>query len=178
MVYCYLDKQCGVSYRAICCALLHDNGSVEYHISNQINTMWKFREGSLDCEAFVFPEDADLSRFQEYAEDIKDCYGYYEELMEPDEEVPFDEFRHPNFPTDILTVVMGPNKEGERMWLREIKRLNDGTVKAKLIDEPFNDEAGVHEGDVVTVVPMDMGRFGIMPFAILPWMEDLEGLRG
>ena len=35
------------------------------------------------------------------------------------------------------------------MWLRELRRCEDGSVLAKLIDEPFNPEMGVHVGDVV-----------------------------
>lgn len=173
LAYCYLDSMCGISYRVICCAKLSDDGDIAFNRCElgQIKMMMTYREGVLDGEAHIF-QDGELSEFSEHEERIKQGYGYYEELVSVNDEIPFDMFRHPSYPTDIFTIMLGPNKSGERMWLREVSRNEDGSVIAKLIDEPFNPEMGVHVGDIVTVIPYDVGTGEMKPLAILPWMED------
>ncbi len=94
------------------------------------------------------------------------------EQTDVNDEVPFDEFRHPSYPNDILVFFFAPDKKTEKIWVTEIRRESDGSIAAKVLNEPYNPLMGVHEGDTVRVIPQDLEDGQIIPVAILPWMQD------
>ena len=104
-----------------------------------------------------------MARFQHEADEIKECYGYHEDMVRLNGDDPFSAFRHPAYPKDIQAFFMAPNQERERMWVREEGRGEDGSITGILLNEPYNSEMGVHEGDTVRVIPLDKGDGNIAP---------------
>ncbi len=174
LAYCYFDKQCGVSFRVLCSAKKTEDGAVEYHKRESIRTMWTLRTGPEECDAEIISDVDALSEFISEGERIKEDYGHYENLISGPEGMPFEAFRHEDFPMDILTIMLSPNRNIEKMWLREVNCNENGSIDAKLLDDPFDPDMGVLTGDVVRVVAADTEE-GKVPYAILPWMiKDYE----
>lgn len=171
LTYCYLDDMAGLSYRAICWVTIDDEGSVTYHHEREMKTMLILREGGLNCNAAVY-EESDMTFFKKYADEIKRAYGYMKEQTTTNGDVLFDDFRHPSYPSDILAVFLSPDKKVEKMWVTETEVEDDGTIIAKLLNEPYNPLIGVHEGDLVKIIPYDMGDGKLTPIALLDWMRE------
>lgn len=169
LTYCYLDTMCGLSYKAICCAEITNEGHLMFSMSDKVTTAIIFREGGIIADAKLFEED-DLPPFKERAEQIKEIYGYHEELIKVNEDKPFDKFRHPSYPKDILVSFFPREGKTEDMWVTEKKILDDGSVQGILINEPFNPDFELHEGDAVLVVPYKTEDGEIIPIAKLPWI--------
>ena len=170
LTYCYLDSMCGLSYKAICWAYVSDEGKVEYHNARKITVGLTLREGGLECDAALFDEE-DMPLFQEKAESIKNIYGHMIEQTNISDEVPFDEFRHPSYPNDILVTFLSPDKNVEKIWVTEKERREDDTIVAKVLNEPYNSLMGIHEGDLVVVFPYEVDEDETIPMALLPWMR-------
>ncbi len=170
LTYCYLDTQCGLSYKAICCARLDGNEYIAFDVPEKTTTAMTIREGGIMGDAALFDEGGIMARFQHEADEIKESYGYHEDMVRLDEDDPFSEFRHPAYPKDIQVIFMAPNQGYERMWVREVEWKDDGSITGILLNEPYNSEMGVHEGDTVRVIPLDKGDGNIAPVAVLSWM--------
>ncbi len=170
LTYCYLDQQCGLSYRAICWATVFEDNSIKYHHDREMTTMLILREGGLNSDALVF-EESDMLFYKHHADHIKEAYGYMPDNTEIHEEVLFDDFRHPSYPNDILVVFLSPDQKVEKMWVTELGKAEDGAIMVKLLNEPMNPLMGVHEGDLVRVIPYDIGDGKQTPVAVLDWMK-------
>ncbi len=173
LTYCYLDGMCGLSYKAICCARISDNGRIQYTVPDRPNAGMTLREGAINSDAIIFDEEPEMAQFQKEADFIKECYGYDKESVAINDDIPFDKFRHPSYPMDIFTNLYTPDQKVEKIWLREVSRTEDGVITARFIDEPFNPLVGLHDGDTVKIIPYDKGDGEIEPTAVLPWMRDM-----
>lgn len=171
LTYCYLDSMCGLSYKAICWAYVSSSGKVEYHNAREMSVGLTLREGGLECDAVLFDEE-DMPQFQEEAENIKKIYGYMVNQTDISDDVPFDEFRHPSYPNDIIVTFLAPDKKVEKIWVTEKERRDDGIIIAKVLNEPYNPLMGIHEGDLVGVFPYEVDEGETIPMALLPWMKN------
>ncbi len=87
LAYCYSDRRAGLSYKAICCAKLSDDGTVEYHTDELPPRSLTIREGGLECPAEVIDEDdEDMEQFRKVADSVRKHYGYHKELIEDRED--------------------------------------------------------------------------------------------
>ncbi len=170
LTYCYIDSQCGMSFKGICWASVSKEGNIIYHHDRKMTTGLTIREGGLECDAAVF-EEKDMRLFQKHADEIKEIYGHLADQTDINGDVQFDEFRHPAYPNDILVSFYAPNKKLEKMWVREQSHSKDGVVTAILINEPYNPLLGLHEGDMVKVIGYDIGDGKMTPLAVLEWMR-------
>ena len=174
LTYCYLDSQCGLSYEVVCCArVFYDKGRFETHEPEVRNTAMRLREGSLECDAIILEDDDRVSRrYQDVADRIKENYGYYVDKVTVHPAIPFDAYRHPAYLSDIYTYFYTPQNNGmERMWIREISRDGD-EVLGRLLDNPYNELVELRQGDTVRIIPHKEDD-EVLPFAFLPWMEEL-----
>ena len=170
LTYCYLDRRAGLSYRAICCAKLSADGMVAYHADRNPSSSLIIREGGLECPAEVIDEDdADMQRFRDVADLVKKRYGYHREMTEIRKDVPFAEYRHPACPDDVRVVFMTPDSKLEFIWVREKERRGEGIVGV-LLNEPFDPQMQVHEGDSVEVIPLEKDG-QVIPFAMPDWAK-------
>lgn len=170
LTYCYMDSQCGMSFKGICWASVSKDGSIVYHHDRKMTTALTVREGGLECDAAVF-EEKDMLLFKQQADEIKQCYGFMPESTSISAEVLFDEFRHPAYPDDILVSFYSPDKKLEKIWVTEQKQSKDGVITGKLLNEPYNALIGLHQGDLVKVISFDIGDGKDTPLAVLPWMS-------
>ncbi len=170
LTYCYLDSMCGLSYKVICCARVYDDETIEFDIPEFVTNGMTIREGGLECDAILLDEGGIMSRFQTEADSIKENYGYFADSLKEDEDVPFASFRHPSYPDDIQVYFFLKERRYEKIWVTEKERKSDGSIIGILINEPYDSEMGVHNGDSVTVIPYDHGDGNIIPVAVLPWM--------
>jgi hypothetical protein len=169
LTYCYLDSQCGLSYHAVCWATVSEDGNIEYKNKREMTAALIIREGGLECDAAVFDEK-DMPSLADFADKIKESYGYLEDRTAVSEDILFDEFRHPAYPNDVIAVFIAPDQKVEKMWVTEQSRSEDGGIIAKLLNEPYNNLMGVHEGDLVKILPYDIGDGKQTPVAVLDWM--------
>ena len=172
LTYCYIDQMAGMSYKVICGADLHSDGTVNFRVPEKVTAALTLREGSIECPAIVIDEDDELvARFRSEAESIKENYGYLADRIEEHEDVMFDEFRHPAYPQDILVTFLAPDHQVEKIWVREVASSPEGVV-GQMIDEPYHPMMGIHNGERVVVVPHRLDDGSIIPLAVLPWMQD------
>ena len=153
LTYAYIDSMAGLSYYVVCCATVHyGTKRVDYHPSKNCEMSMRLREGALECNAILIGEfEPDMLQFSDIPDMIKEGYGYHKDKVEIRDDVPFDLFRHPSYPQDIYVYFISRDEKLERMWVREVKRINDSTVEARLLDEPYNRMLGLHKGDMVTI---------------------------
>ena len=171
LTYCYLDKQAGLSYRAICMAVLTDDGRVEYRVNDNAATNLIIREGGIESPAELIDEDdPGMVRFRKVAERIKENYGYHKEKTTIREDIPFGKQRHPAYPDDIMVLFISPEHKKEQIWVREQSREGDRVI-ATLLNEPYDLSFGLHEGDTVTVIPVKDPDGEVIPMAMLDWMK-------
>lgn len=152
VMYCYLDPSQGLSYKALCSAKINgETGEIIYNKNSCKTIDGTFREGALECDAVVLDN---IEEYEEEAEFIKSNYGYYEKAISVDENIPFDAFRHPCYPKDILCVLANKDLEDgskkELIWVKEITR-GDGFITGRLINEPYNEAFGLKNGYIVIV---------------------------
>lgn len=151
LTYCYIDRMAGISYDVICCAYLDlDNETITYHSSQDKKAAMKLREGSLICHAAIMDTDPGVKQFESYAEKIKQNYGYFEDKVAINPNIPFDDFRHPDYPDDIFVSFFDSDGREERMWVHVIG--NDrGIVEAELLNAPYNERLGLNKGDKIKI---------------------------
>ena len=170
LTYCYLDSMAGLSHKAICSARLSKDGTVDYNCSGNITSSLTLREGGLECPAELIDEDAEgMEVFHGKAQSIKKCYGYRKDAVSIRADVPFDEYRHPAYPDDIIVCFYSRDHKLEQMWVREKKRHENG-VTGELLDEPFMKSLGLHKGDTVEVVAYESDG-EVRPTAMLSWIH-------
>ena len=72
-----------------------------------------------------------------------------------------------------MVLFFSPDNKLEKVWVREQKRIGDGSVTASVLNEPYNPLMGVHEDDTVRVIPYDgEGKGKVIPVAALPWRKE------
>lgn len=172
LTYCYLDMQCGLSYKLICCAHIDDEGKVSFTANSDVQTGMTIREGGLQGNAIILSEGEGLEQFQKEADFIKECYGYNTDMVKMDECDPFDRFRHPFYESDILVYFTDCDDITEKMWVTEIGKGDSNEILGRLINEPHSKKMGVHEGDIVRVIALFYDSGKATPVAIMPWMVE------
>ena len=166
LTYCYLDNFAGLTFEFLCWARLHEDGSVIYREASK-EIRLKIREGTLECDAYIFPEDTIFEEYDERIKSIKDTYGYNVDAVRMSGEELYVDFRHPSCPKDILTTFIdNENMKIEKMWVTE-KCIEDGVIHGILINEPYSPTFGVHKGNMVEIVPMRDEEGNIIPVAKL-----------
>lgn len=146
----YVDHTAGLTFEVLSLASCVGN---DYTIMPEYEKMGiKLRADSVDLNA-VKPIRND-ALMQRYGWRIKVLAEYYKnrEVVTCRAYKEFDEFRHPRFPDDILTVFVWSDQKGEKIWVRAeepIKEENGLIVlKGRLLNEP-NHRTHLHCGDQV-----------------------------
>ncbi|WP_026528263.1 hypothetical protein [Butyrivibrio sp. VCD2006] len=171
LTYCYMDGQYGLSYKVICWATIHDDGKVTYHKERDIKIGATFRHGSINCQANTYDE-AMFPSFRKFAEEIKENYGYMKSRKDLSEESLFEDFRDPQNIENVLAVFMTQHHNVERIWVSEQSWVPTGGFMAKVLEEPCDSEIGIHEGELVHIVPKDFAGRDLGPIAVLEWMKN------
>ena len=146
----YVDHTAGLTFEVLSLASCVGN---DYTILPEYEKMGiKLRADSLDLNA-VKPIRND-ALMQRYGWRIKVLAEYYKnrEVVTCRAYKEFDEFRHPRFPDDILTVFVWSDQKGEKIWVRAEKPIKEENglivLKGRLLNEP-NHRTHLHCGDQV-----------------------------
>ena len=158
LVFGYIDKQCGVSYKVLGLTLLQDS---------TYNLVWSNDEigftvrGECYQSYTIYPIEnpAMEQHFNRIIQLTKDSYSNQkDELLRSYTSI--DPFRHQEFPDDVaLTIRNHQLMKQEIIWARVneyVGMLKDGTdaYTVALLDEPFDDLYAMHKGDVVYALIM------------------------
>lgn len=164
----YIDHQAGVTFEVLCLAEYSSNGKIDLRRGNPTTSM-KLRYDSVDG-IVVLLEDIILPEFQDKIDMVRDGYTVNEHVMKARNTQMFDDFRHPQYPDDVMLLFYKENVRPEGIWCR-IESEIDGRPAATLLNEP-NADFGVHRGDMVA---FEWGKNDgkMIGVARLPWMEEV-----
>ena len=154
LVYGYIDKMCGFSYKVL--------GLTDYE-DGDYTLVWPNDEFGLTVRGECFKtfdfipieNKAIYKRYEPIIESTNECYS------SADDEVTrsftfLDPFRHEDYPDDVLLLIINHQyRKQEQIWATLVKYngMDCGThvFIAKLLDEPFDDIYGMHRNDEILV---------------------------
>lgn len=155
LVYGYVDRVCGLSYRVL---------GLAYYEDGDFTLVWPNDEIGLTVRGECFAQfnflpvnnRAIQTRFQHEVEIINE--GYANPEAEATRQYQYlDPFRHEYFPDDVMVYIRNNEQlKQERIWVKlkqYIGRSKEGieVFTGKLLDEPFNDLYGMHHNDEIFV---------------------------
>ncbi len=184
LVYCYIDAEVGISYRAMALAQYNnDDGTLafrempealgkcvfRYH-SRYIKQEYPSDEGTVTIATITPKEhgfinvsidmpDVDLSAFAEEEKAIHENYDLTQnpkkEELRSEKYKYMDKYRHPACPDDVMVVLFRPDVKPESVWVRcEFEAENE--VFGRMMTEPKTD-FHIHKGTVIGFVPYGEG---------------------
>ena len=153
LVFGYIDKQCGVSYKVLGLTVLQDN---TYNLVWSNDDIGLTVRGECYQNYTIYPiENSSMEqRFERTIQMTKSGYSNaQDDLLRSYTSI--DPFRHQEFPDDVaLTIRNNQLMKQEILWARVnsfFGKIKDGidTYTVTLLDEPFDDYYGMHKGDIV-----------------------------
>ena len=110
----------------------------------------KFRAGSIaEDELFVITGDEQLRKtYQNKIDAIERHYRNCDEIEATRKVEAIDTSRSPEFPDDVLVILIHGNNAPEGCWVR-CEKIADGMMAGMLLNEPDSD-FGVHRGDLIS----------------------------
>ena len=164
----YIDHTAGITFEALCLAEYEPNGHITLRKGNDTTSM-KLRYDGIDGIILLF-DDEILPTYQKKIDMVRDGYQVNKAILKARNTVAIDDFRHPQFPDDVLLIFYQRGVQPEGIWCRIESEL-EGRPAAMLMNEP-NSNFGVHKGDIVLFdwAKQDEKMIGI---AKLPWMQGM-----
>ena len=184
LVYCYIDQEAGISYRAMALAQYNDDDGTlsfcempeelkkcvfRYH-SKYIKQEYPTDEGNVTVATITAKEhgfinvsedmpDVDLSAFSEEENIIHENYDLIKnpkkEELRSEKYNYMDKYRHPACPDDVMVVLFRPDVKPESVWVRcEFEAENE--IFGRMMTEPKTD-FHIHKGTVIGFVPYGEG---------------------
>ena len=154
LVYGYIDKMCGFSYKVL---------GLTYYEDGDYTLIWPNDEVGLtvrgECfKPFEFIPIENKALLKRYARDIEITNTGYSN--EKDEKLRaftcLDKFRHYDCPDDVLAILYVQGKKAEQIWVRPTDFIGNKEDRsyffAKLLNEPFDKSYGVHNGEQVVLL--------------------------
>ena len=169
LVFCYIDREAGISYELLCAAYIFDDGEVAFEPGND-DTSYKFRYGTFQGEIADIKGYKPFGQFAGKVQMIVDHYSAPEDILEVRRIQQLDLSRAQGFPDDIVVYFIKDGLEPEKVWCRTVgSDRSRNLIQMKLLNEPKS-PYGMHEGDIidVTLFPMDNGELKATPAAFFP----------
>lgn len=159
----YVDHTAGVSFEVLCLGEYGPNGNIELRRGNP-TTSFKLRYGSV-TGIIVLLEDQMIPALQDKIDMVREGYKVSDAVMKARNSTIFDDFRHPQYPDDMLILFLKKGVQPEGIWCR-VEGEEDGRPAAVLLNEP-NADFGVHQGNCIsfgwTEVEGEMKGIAILP---------------
>lgn len=148
VAYGYIDRTAGMSFHALCDARF-ESGVIET-LDSYKDALLTIRSGGMDENLCAQLVDSTLSDYAERITMVEENYDQGEEIKETRKLRFLDPLRNPQYPDDIQAVLVTENEiEGyELVWVK-LRRIEDGNVFAKLLNEPAQKAYGVHVGAIL-----------------------------
>ena len=162
----YIDHDAGITFEVLCLGEFDSNGQIHLRRGNPKVSM-KLRYDSIDG-IIVLLEDEIPPEFQDKVNMVREGYMVNESIMKARNSRVFDDFRHPQFPDDVLLIFYKQGLSTEGIWCR-IEAEIGGRPAAVMMNEP-NSDFGVHKGDLIS---FEWGENSgkMIGIAVLPWMS-------
>ncbi len=154
LVYGYIDKMCGFSYKVL---------GLTYYEDGDYTLVWPNDEVGLTVRGECFkPFDfipienkAIYKRYEPMIESTNKCYSNANDEKTRSFEM-LDPFRHEDYPDDVLVLIINHHyRKKEQIWVRLNKYIGkDDSIDAftgVLLDEPFDDIYGMHYNDEILI---------------------------
>lgn len=141
----YIDHTAGITFEILCVARCESGDKVEYRTPNK-TVSFKLRYDSFDGEIILLSEKL-IPVYQDKISMIQNGYVVSDEILKARNSSVFDDFRHPQFPDDMLLYFIQPGLQTEGIWCR-VDGEENGRPTAYLLDEP-NQDFGVHLGETL-----------------------------
>lgn len=167
LVYGYVDHTAGITFEVLCVGYYGPNGEIKLN-KGRSDTSFKLRYDSI-TGSVVLLNDALMSEYQDKLDMIKNGYAVNDAVTKARNSSVFDDFRHPQFPDDVMLLFYKDGYRTEGIWCR-IESEIEGKPAAIVLNEP-NADFDVHRGEMVTFewVKQNEKMIGI---AVLPWMKE------
>ena len=142
----YIDHTAGITFEVLCMGEYSSNGKIDLRRGNDKVSI-KLRYDSI-TGVLVLLEDKVLPSFQDKIDMVRKGYTVNDAVIKARNSFEIDDFRHEQFPDDVLLIFFQDGLKPEGIWCR-IESEIDGMPAAKLLNEPYAD-FGVHMGDLIT----------------------------
>lgn len=149
LTYGYIDHDAGVSLEVLACVQEKDP-KIKLCDGNDAISV-KIRIGQvMDDEFYVLDEDDDLNdRFQTKIDALKQYEAT--DAIKKARTFPFVRpYQNIEYPDDIQILLYRQNLEPEAVWVR-MEDVTDDHIEAKLLNDPYDPNFGVHAGDWLKV---------------------------
>ena len=137
----YIDHTAGITFEALCLAEYEPNGHITLRKGNDTTSM-KLRYDGIDGIILLFDGEI-LPTYQKKIDMVREGYQVNEAILKARNTVAIDDFRHPQFPDDVLLIFYQRSVQPEGIWCRIESEL-EGRPAAILMNEP-NSNFGVHK---------------------------------
>ena len=149
----YVDHTAGLTYEALALANYCDGDYSVVWEAKEISL--KIRAGSVADKIIMPIENKVLMNKFKFRIDILENYYKDSESLKCRNIRELDEFRHPEFPDDLLMFLAKKGNKMERIWVRTISCVAATdkmiVVRAQLLNEPY-ENFGVHIHDILDCV--------------------------
>lgn len=142
----YIDHTAGITFEVLCMGEYTSNGEIDLRRGNN-TTSFKLRYESVNG-VIVLLNDSVMPALQDKIDMIKNGYQVNEAVIKARNSTIFDDFRHPEFPDDVMLYFVKEGLRLEGIWCRFEDEI-DGRPAVKMLNEP-NGDFGVHQGDLIT----------------------------
>lgn len=166
LAYGYIDHTAGLTFEVLCMGNYSSHGEIELNQGNR-ETSFKLRYDSVNG-MIVLLDNVELLTYQDKIDMIKSGYRVNDAVLKARNTLIFDDFRHIQFPDDVMLLFYKEGVRPEGIWCR-VESEEGGKPVAKLLNEPYAD-FGVHIGDLVA---FEWGKQEdkMIGVAVLPWMK-------
>ena len=151
----YVDHEAGLTYEVLAVASYCDGDySVEWEAKD---VSMKIRAEATEGKIIMPIENMVLMNKFRFKIDLLETYYGNEEFLKCRKIKEIDEFRHPDFPDDVLLILPKEGNKPEKIWGRTVSfKGDDGEMirlNVRLLNEPFED-FGVHWNDTIECVSL------------------------
>lgn len=163
LTYGYIDTEAGISFEVLCIGRYTEDQPIQLR-EGAPKTSFKIRYDSVSGEVMNLEFNEYFLSFYKKVKRIDEGYKSNEvaEAFRQIEGV--DQFRHPQFPDDLLVYFVKDGLKTEQMWVR-LCDMKAGLLAGHLMNEPYSD-FGIHQGELVGINCV-RGNEALMPVADL-----------
>jgi hypothetical protein len=188
IVYCYIDRTEGISFRPFMIAALGKESLQTYEFPHLDDTLYvlRLREGKPkmneihenDRHMYLYAVDPNKYSFMDLSilnfdtdafigiKNMVDENYYVSEAVEDlrsDRFAFLDKYRHPRFPDDVQALLYREENGIEQVWVRLAFATKDNELFGELLNEP-NRDYGCHEKDLIELKETDVGDEKVLVF--------------
>lgn len=155
LVYGYIDRMSGLSFKGLCCANIDNNGQMKICSINPTADI-TIRAASIENSLYLdmLETNTDLFEFTDIISRTMEIYDTNNMQIELMRELRvLDPFRHPHYPDDLYVNLISYTGEIEKVWVKYhsyVREKEDTFIVGELLNEPNND-FGCHLGDLIDI---------------------------